>query len=137
MNKENIKTTDWLIRRYSEEEIARIKEEAIKEADTELMAIDLCDSLVETFGGYSQTFVLDAKETAKNMRAKGYRKASEVINEFAEELIERFNDLEYNANTPRKTVRVDELRAQVNWILNEVVVNTIKEFTEKYVETMK
>ena len=68
---------------------------------------------------------------------KGYRKASEVINEFVKELIKRFNDMEYNANTPRKTVKVDELRAQVDWILHEVTVNTIKEFAEKYVEAMK
>ena len=137
MNRKDIKTTDWLIRRYSKEELARMKEEAIKEADAELMAIDLCNSLVETFGGHSQTFVLDAKETAKNMRAKGYRKASDVINEFSEELIKRFNDLEYNANTPRKTVKVDELRAQMDWILHEVVIETIKEFAEKYAEATK
>lgn len=66
----------------------------------------------------------------------GYRKASDVIKAFSEELIERFNDLEYNANTPRKTVKVDELRAQMDWILHEVAVNTIKEFAEKYVEAM-
>lgn len=59
------------------------------------------------------------------------------IEKFSEELIKRFNDLEYNANTPRKTVRVDELRAQMDWILHEVAVNTIKEFAEKYVEAMK
>ena len=66
-----------------------------------------------------------------------YRKASEVINEFSEELIKRFNDLEYKANTPRKTIKVGELRAQMDWILHEVAVNTIKEFAEKYVEAMK
>lgn len=59
------------------------------------------------------------------------------IEKFSEELIKRFNDLEYQANTPRKTVKVDELRAQMDWILHEVAVNTIKEFTEIYMEAMK
>lgn len=66
----------------------------------------------------------------------GYRKASDIINEFSEELIKRFNDLEYNANTSRKTVKIDELRDQVDWVLHEVSINTIREFTEKYVEAM-
>lgn len=79
----------------------------------------------------------EAQRADQIMREQGYRKASDVINEFSEELIKRFNDLEYNANTPRKTVKVDELRAQVDWILHEVSVNTIKEFAEKYVEVIK
>ena len=58
------------------------------------------------------------------------------IEKFSEELIKRFNDLEYQTNTARKTIKVDELRAQIDWILREVSVNTIKEFTEKYVESM-
>ena len=72
----------------------------------------------------------DTEQVYKN----GYK---EGIEKFAEELIERFNDLEYNANTSRKTVKVDELREQMDWILHEVVPNTIKEFAEKYVETME
>ena len=56
------------------------------------------------------------------------------IRKFSEELIEHFNALEYNPNTPRKTVKVDELRAQMDWMLHEVVTDTIKEFAEKYIE---
>lgn len=59
------------------------------------------------------------------------------IKKFAAELIEKFNDLEYNANTPRKTVKVDERRSQMDWILHEVVTDTIKEFAEKCVEEME
>ena len=72
--------------------------------------------------------------TAEQFYNKGYRNASEAINAFSEELIKRFNDLEYQANTTRKTIKVDELREQMDWILHEVVIDTIKEFTEKYVE---
>lgn len=64
----------------------------------------------------------------------GYK---EGIENFSEELIKCFNDLEYRANTPRKTIRVDELQAQMDWILHEVAINTIKEFAEKFVEAMK
>ena len=59
------------------------------------------------------------------------------IENFSEELIKRFNDLEYRANTPRKTIRVDELKSQMDWILHEVAINTIKEFTEKFMEEVK
>ena len=82
-------------------------------------------------------FMPNAKNASKELFNTGYRKVSDIINEFSKELIKRFNDMEYNANTPRKTVKVDELRAQVDWVLHEIAVNTIKEFTEKYVEAMK
>lgn len=59
------------------------------------------------------------------------------IENFSEELIKHFNDLEYRANTPRKTIRVDELQAQMDWILHKVAVDTIKEFTEEFVEAVK
>ena len=49
MNKQ-IKASDWLIRDYSQEQLAKIKEEAIEEANAELrekqieeMARDLCE----------------------------------------------------------------------------------------------
>ena len=36
MKKKIVKTTDWLTRRYTEEELDKMKEEAIKEAEVEL-----------------------------------------------------------------------------------------------------
>lgn len=94
---------------------------------------EIYEQIKYTTGSYDS----DARDCAAILYDyMGYRKASEVINAFSEELIKRFNDLEYYANTPRKTIKVDELRAQVDWILHEVTVNTIKEFAEKYVEAM-
>lgn len=53
-----IESTDWLTKGYSEEELARIKAEAIKEADAELrdkqieeMARELCDATQKTNQG--------------------------------------------------------------------------------------
>ena len=77
---------------------------------------------------------MDTYTATERAYKNGYKAG---VQKFAEELIERFNDLEYNANTPRKTVKVDELREQMDWMLHEVVPNTIREFTEKYVEAME
>ncbi len=62
----------------------------------------------------------------------GYRKAEDVAMEIFEELEKYIANLEYRANTPRKTVNVEELKAQVNWILHEVVPATIAVLKKKY-----
>jgi hypothetical protein len=66
----------------------------------------------------------EGKETAK----------SEVAREIFEEIEKAMADLEYRANTPRKTVKVEELKDQVNWVLHEVVPKTIAELKKKYTE---
>jgi endonuclease III len=105
--------------------------------DTNKQIEEMAQAILEVGDNYDTCLEEDCETIAVLIYDKGYRKASDVIKAFSEELIERFNDLEYNANTPRKTVKVDELRAQIDWILHEVTINTIKEFTEKYVEAMK
>ena len=50
---------------------------------------------------------------------------TEARKELAQKLKEQFNDLEFNVKTPRKTLKVEELQDQVNWILREVVIQTI------------
>ena len=59
---------------------------------------------------------------------------TEVAREIFEEIERRISDLEYNARTPRKTVSVDELRAQINWVMHEVIPATIAEIKKKYTE---
>ena len=59
---------------------------------------------------------------------------TEVAREIFEEIERRISDLEYNARTPRKTVSVDELRAQINWVMHEVIPATIAELKKKYTE---
>lgn len=60
---------------------------------------------------------------------------AEAVREFAEKLKSKFASIEYQANTIRKTVRVDELKAQMDWILHEIVPQAIGdlviEMTEK------
>lgn len=74
MNKEKqVKSTDWLATRYSEEEIAKMKAEAIKEAEAELrekQIEELTNELVFTsnYGTYNAV--------ANYLVNKGYRKQS-------------------------------------------------------------
>ena len=62
-------------------------------------------------------------------------KASEVAEEIFAEIEKHISSLEYQANTPRKTVKVEELKAQVNWVLHEVVPQTLAELKKKYTES--
>ena len=77
-------------------------------------------------------FMTTAEKTAESLYNAGYRKASDVAREIFEEIEQRIGGLEYRANTTRKTVKVEELKAQVNWVLHEVVPNTIAELKKKY-----
>ena len=68
----------------------------------------------------------DATEIAyKN----GYAKAVEDI---FEEIEKAIAGMTYSARTQRKTVKVEELKEQVDWVLHEVVPNRIAELKKKY-----
>lgn len=80
MNKQ-IKSSDWLTRGYSEEELANIKEQAIKEAEAELrnkqieeMAKDLACNIC---WDEDEIPTINCLETATRLFIKGYRKQSE------------------------------------------------------------
>ncbi len=68
------------------------------------------------------------EEIAKRLYEHGYRKASEIFAEIEKAL----SSMKYNANTTRKTVKVEELKEQVDWVLHEVVPNRIAELKKKY-----
>ena len=59
---------------------------------------------------------------------------SEVAREIFAEIEANINALEYNARTPRKTVSVDELKAQMDWVLREVIPGTLAKIKQKYTE---
>ena len=59
---------------------------------------------------------------------------SEVAREIFGEIEANINALEYNARTPRKTVSVDELKAQMDWVLREVIPGTLAKIKQKYTE---
>ena len=67
----------------------------------------------------------DATEQAyKN----GYKQG---VKDFAERVKESIANLEYRANTHRKTVKVEELREQIDWVLHTVVPQTIDQIAKE------
>ena len=67
----------------------------------------------------------------------GYRKAADVAEEIFADLEKKIADMEYVVRTSRKTVTVEELINQMNWLLHEVVPETIAELKKKYTEEEK
>ena len=78
----------------------------------------------------------DATEAAyKNGYAKGFADGkAEVARGIFEEIDEKIASMKYNANTPRKTVKVEELKEQVDWVLHTVIPQTLAELKKKYTE---
>lgn len=57
---------------------------------------------------------------------------AEVAREIFAEIEGEINNLEYRVKTPRKTVKIEELKAQVNWVLHDVVPQTLAKLKKKY-----
>lgn len=120
-DKQNIKTTDWLTRGMTEEEIAKKKEEAIKEAEAELrdkQIEEMCKIVCQCNNNGTCIISLrpcDCECSAATVLGKlydaGYRKASDVAREI-------FADL--------KSVGIDEWRYPI-----------IAELKKKYTEEGK
>ncbi len=78
------------------------------------------------------------ERTRRNNAVNAYHDAkAEAIKEFAEKVKEHFKDLEYRAKTKRKTVSVDELESQMNWVLHEVSLETIDNLAKEMTEQRK
>lgn len=67
--------------------------------------------------------VLESKAKAK----------AEAYKEFAEKAKENFQNLEYSADTDRKTVKVEEMKEQINWVLHSVAAETLDNILEELV----
>ena len=57
---------------------------------------------------------------------------TEFAREIFEEIEKAISSMKYNTNTSRKTVKVEELKEQVDWVLHEVVPNRLTELKKKY-----
>lgn len=80
-----IKSTDWLTKGYTKEELATMKAEAIKEAEIEEMAKDFCAVGMPCEECHLYKNRCHAKKYATRAYNAGYRKASDVAEEiFAE-----------------------------------------------------
>lgn len=67
-----------------------------------------------------------------------FRSEADFKNEIAREIFTTIksgiDSLEYNVKTPRKTVKVAELKEQVNWVLHEVIPKTLVEIENEYTD---
>ena len=98
---------------------------------------DIIDRMEDNAYTYFDEPFANGERIAEVLYNAGYRKSTDVAEEIFAEIEERIATLEYQANTPRKTVKTEELRAQVNWVLHEVVPITIAELKKKYTEEGK
>lgn len=55
----------------------------------------------------------------------------EAVREFADKLKEAFNNLAYDANTHRKTLKLEVVNSQMNWVLHEVTAKEIDKLFDK------
>lgn len=92
---------------------------------------------LESENAYKQEHIelwFKKNEEKKARIAELEKEKTEQLKQFAKRLKEKFNDTEYRAKTKRKTISVEELKAQMDWILHEVVIKnideTLKEFTD-------
>lgn len=80
--KQNIKSSDWLVGVYSKEELANIKEQAIKEAEAELQDKQI-EEMVSWLWHYPIAFCLncynDCEKAAKLLYNVGYRKQNKGV----------------------------------------------------------
>lgn len=92
----------------------------------------------EAWGPYGVTIKF-IEEIADECTAADVAPRSEVARGIFEEIKSHIASMEYNANTPRKTVKVEKLKEQVDWVLHTVIPQTLDEIEKKYTEvtTMK
>ena len=96
MNRDKqIKSTDWLTKGYNEEELTRMKSEAIKEANAELRDKQIEEMYKDIYAAIEHNSVIDITHggyigintdgLTRELYDDGYRKASDVAEEiFAE-----------------------------------------------------
>ena len=58
---------------------------------------------------------------------------SEAYKEFTEKLKEEFLNLQYNAKTDRKNVKIEELKEQMDWLLHAVAIETVENLLKEMV----
>ena len=58
---------------------------------------------------------------------------SEAYKEFAEKAKKEFLNLQYNAKTDRKNVKIEELKEQMDWLLHTVAIETVENLLKEMV----
>lgn len=70
--------------------------------------------------------IMESQRIKREAKANAYK-------EFAEKLKEEFLNLQYNAKTNRKTVKIEELKEQMDWLLHTVAIETLENLLKEMV----
>ena len=73
------------------------------------------------------------KSEIERLLQKLQQAKSEAIKEFAEKAKETFLNLQYNAKTDRKTVKIEELKEQMDWLLHKVAIEMLENLLKEMV----
>lgn len=91
--------------------------------------VDSLKKQMEWLTGYNQNLM--SANTA--LSEEIFIAKAEAYKEFAEKAKENFQNLEYSADTDRKTVKVEEMKEQINWVLHSVAAETLDNILEELV----
>ena len=94
--------------------------------------IQIKEHIDNVYGIDCAYFNVDGFAIADELDNVGYRKTSDVVKEVFEKIEKHIASMQYNANTPRKTIKVEELKEQVDWVLHKVVPNMLAELKNEY-----
>ena len=128
LNEENILN---LLRKahYFDEELKR-KEMIILQQKKRIDDLEKLISKVEKenkiLSQNADTAFQDGLNEAQDLYSK------QIAKQIFEDIEKTISSMEYKANTPRKTVKVEELKEQVNWVLHKVIPDTINKIKDKY-----
>lgn len=103
----------------------------------EIEALDLIkrqQAEIERLTGYNSNLVFANQGVLYTLETEITKAKSEAIIEFAEKLKTTFKQMEYTANIKRKTVTVDELICQANWIIRDASIDVIDELLSEMTE---
>ena len=102
----------------------------INRQKAEIERLKECPKCVFEYDGEVMEFCVQGPcpnfKTVEQIKAEAYK-------EFAEKLKEEFLNLQYNAKTNRKTVKIEELSNQMNWLLHTVAIETVENLLKEMV----
>lgn len=58
---------------------------------------------------------------------------AEAYKEFTEKAKKEFLNLQYNAKTNRKTIKIEEVKEQMDWLLHTVAIETVDNLLKEMV----
>lgn len=102
----------------------------INRQKSEIERLKECPKCVYEYDGEVMEYCVQGPcsnfKTVEQIKAEAYK-------EFAEKAKENFLNLQYNAKTDRKNVKIEELSNQMNWLLHAVAIETVENLLKEMV----